>query len=133
MGLTGATDATDAERQLQEAIDLGQLTAQHAPAGHAIFAALERAGQVLEAVQDEEASIGPALVPGTRTYSMIDEAIDGIYDAAANVRNVPDAPLPRTLFSLPQVTIPWLEIGAAGAALAVGWYLFQRRGRRGRA
>lgn len=130
MGLTGSTDATDAERQLQAAIDLGQLTAQHAPEGHPIFAALDRANADLASVQDEEAAIGPALVPGSRTYSEISNAIDGIYDAAADVRNVPDVPLPHTLFTLPQTGIPWVPIGLAGGVLAVGWWLFKRRGAR---
>lgn len=130
MGLTGQTDAADAERQLQAAIELGQLTAQHAPAGHPIFAALERANTDLASVQDEETSIGPALMPGTRTYSELSEAIDGIFDAAADVRNVPDVALPRTLFSFPQTGIPWVPIGLAGGVLAVGWWLFKRRGAR---
>jgi|SRR5882724_5847445 len=126
VGLTGSTDAGDAERQLQAAIELGQLTAQHAPDGHPIFAALARAEADLAQVQDEETIIGPALVPGSRTYTEISAAIDGITDAAANVRNDPSMPLPRTLFELPQVEIPWLPIGLAGAALALGWYLFRK-------
>ncbi len=126
MALTGQTSADDAERQLQEAIDLGELTAQHAPAGHAIFTALERARADLASVQDEESSIGPALVPGSRTYTEIDGAIEGIYDAAADVRNVPDVPLPSTLFAFPRTSIPWIPIAAGGAALVLGWYLFRK-------
>jgi hypothetical protein len=132
VGLTGSTDAADAERQLQAAIDLGQLTAQHAPAGHPIFAAIDRAQQDLAQVQEDEAVIGPVLVPGTRTYSEISDAIDGITAAAADVRNDPTSPLPPTLWSLPAAVVPWLPIGAAGALLALGWWLFRGspRGRR---
>lgn len=130
MGLTGQTDATDAERQLQAAIDLGDLTAQHAPDGHPIFAALERARADLASVQDEESAIGPALVPGTRTYSEVSAAIDGVFQAAADVRNDPTAALPHTLFSFPLEAVPWLPIAGAGAALALGWYLFRKRGAR---
>jgi hypothetical protein len=125
VGLTGPTDAADAERQLQAAIDLGDLTAQHAPAGHPIYAALDRARSDLESVQDEEAAIGPALIPGTRTYTEISDAIDGIYQASADVRNDPAAELPRTLFSTPKADIPWLEIAAGGGALLLGWWLFK--------
>lgn len=126
MGLTGPTDATDAEQQLAAAIDFGQLTAQHAPAGHPIFAAIARAEADLAQVQDDESAIGSALVPGTRTYSEISDAIDGITAAAADVRNDPNAPLPPTLWSLPAYVVPWLSIGAAGAALALAFYLFRR-------
>lgn len=129
MGLSGQTDATDAERQLQAAIDLGQLTAQHAPAGHPIFAAVERAQADLETVQDEESAIGAALVPGTRTYSEISDAIDGITAAAADVRNDPDQPLPLTFFNLPAEDVPYLAIGAGAAVLLVGWFVFKRKGR----
>lgn len=129
MGLQGPTTAADAERQLQAAIELGTLTSQQAPAGHPIFAAIQRAQDDLASIQDEESSIVPALVPGTRTYQEISDAIDGITDAAAGVTNNPDLPLPRTLFQLPQLPIPWWSIAAGVGALALGWYLFQRKGR----
>jgi hypothetical protein len=125
VGLTGPTDAADAERQLQAAIDLGQLTAQHAPDGHPIFAALERAQADLESVQDEEAAIGPALVPGTRTYTEIDQAIDGVFQASADVRNDPDLPLPPTLFAVPKVATPWAMLAAGALALGFGWWAFR--------
>lgn len=125
MALSGQVDVADAERQLQDAIDLGDLTAQHAPAGHPIFAALERARADLSSVQDEESAIGPALVPGTRTYNEINAAIEGIYGAAADVRNVPDVALPHTLFAITPTSIPWVPIAAAGAALVLGWFLFK--------
>lgn len=128
MGLSGQTDAVDAERQLQAAIDLGQLTAQHAPDGHPIFAAVARAEADLASVQDEESAIGAALVPGTRTYSEISDAIDGVTAAAADVRNDPDSPLPRTFFNLPE-DVPYLAIGAGAAVLLVGWFVFKRKGR----
>lgn len=126
MGLTGSPDAADAERQLQAAIDLGDLTAQHAPEGHPIFAALERARADLEQLQDDEGMVGPALVPGTRTWNELSAAIDGVFDASADVRNDPTQPLPRTLFSLPTSATPWLELGFAGAALLAGWWAFKR-------
>lgn len=127
MALSGQVDVADAERQLQDAIDLGDLTAQHAPAGHPIFGALERARADLASVQDEESAIGAALVPGTRTYTEIDDAIEGIYGAAADVRNVPDVALPRTLFELSPTSIPWIPIAAGGAALVLGWFLFRKQ------
>jgi hypothetical protein len=133
VGLTGPTDAADAERQLLAAIDLGQLTAEHAPAGHPVFAAIARAEADLAQVQEDDSIIGPALVPGTRTYAEISGAIDGITAAAADVRNDPNSPLPPTLWSLPAAAIPWLPIGFIGAGLAVAWWLFrsmpQRSGR----
>jgi hypothetical protein len=133
VGLTGSTDVADAEQQLAAAIDLGQLTAQHAPAGHPIFAAISRAEEDLAQVQDEESAIGPALVPGSRTYTEISDAIDGITAAAADVRNDPNAPLPPTLWSLPAAVVPWLPLGAGVAALALGWYLFRSSPARRRA
>lgn len=132
MGLTGTSSADDAERQLQQAIELGELTAQHAPAGHPIFGALERAGLALEYLQDEDNAHGPTLAAGSEPYNIVDGAIDGIYAAAAEVRNAPDLPLPRTLFALPATSIPWAAIGAGAAALGVGWYLFRRQSRRRR-
>lgn len=135
MGLTGSSSRDDAERQLQAAIDLGELTAQHAPADHPIFAALARAGTALALLQDEDAAIPQSIDAGTDLYNTIDDVIDRIYDAAADVRNVPDVALPATLFALPASasSVPWLPIGLVGGALALGWYLFKGRGRRVRA
>lgn len=128
----GLTDVADAERQLQAAIELGELTAQHAPAGHPIFDAIGNAQEVLAFLQDEEDLVGPALVPGTRTYAQVQGAIDGVYAAAGEVRNEPDKPLLPTFFSLPKISIPWFEIAAGGGALALGFFLFQRHRRRRR-
>ena len=130
MGLTGTPSVADAERQLQDAIDLGQLTAQHAPDGDPIFAALERAQADLSSIQDDEAVILPALVPGTRTYQEISDAIDGITAAAANVRNAPDQPLQPTTFPVAVQSIPWVPLGLGLAALGLGWYLFGKKERR---
>lgn len=131
MGLVGPTDAAGAARQLQDAIELGQITAQHAPAGHPIFAALSDARDALAFVQSDD-SVGfgwdPAFFPGSR----ISDAIDGVYAAASSVRNAPGAPLPKTLWTLPGLEAPWVPIAAAGGVLALGYYLFRGRKRRGR-
>lgn len=130
MGLTGATSAADAEQQLQAAIDLGQLTAQHAADGDPIFAAIARAQADLASIQDEESAIVPAIVPGTRTYQEISDAIDGVIAAAADVRNAPDQPLQPTTFPAIVQSVPWVPLGLGLAALGLGWYLFGQQRRR---
>lgn len=131
MALTGSLSADDAAQQLADAVDFGQIAAQHAPAGDPIFAAIDDAQETREFVAEYSDTIGTVLTPGSRTYARIDEAIDAIYSAAAELRNDPAAPLPRTLWTLPVPAAPWQWIGVAGGVLFVGFMLFKHR-RRGR-
>ena len=85
------------------------------------------AQDVLQQVQEDAAIIGPALTPGTRTWTLIDNALEGVYQAAANVRNDPAAPLSPTVYTTAASPLPWGWI-AAGGALLVLLYQFQKKG-----
>lgn len=101
---------------LEDAIDFGNLSAQHAPAGSAIFQALDAA----EAVRRS----------GSRDEDEIGTAISRIYDAAADIRNDPDAPLPKTIFSVKPGTIPWGPIALVGGAAVLAFFIFKGPGAR---
>lgn len=143
----GATDAggplslAQAVDRIQSAIDQGKLTAQYAPAGDPIFAAIANA----ESVRDEikvmipwfsDGTTGPTIGPDTgRTWQELQDAINGITTAAANVKVNPDAPLPTTnwMAILGGTSLPWPYVAGGAAALVAAAVLFQRhRSRRRR-
>jgi hypothetical protein len=125
-----AVTAADLTSQVQAAIDVGDLYTQQAPGGHPIFAALDKAREVLAWLQES----GPLMASGvgSNVQQYAQGAIDGVYAALALIRNDPNAPLPRTLF--PQVSaLPWKWIAAgAGGILLVAILFQQQRGRRKR-
>lgn len=109
----------DAAARVERAIELGRLTAQLAPAGHRLHSAIAEA----EAVRDEiRAAIPllymqtPVVYPGSRVWGQMQAAIEGIEEAAADVRTDPDRPLPATTWKAG--SIPWGWIGAGAAVLA---------------
>jgi len=115
--------------QVRAAIELGELTEQHAPGGHPIFQAVEDARELEAWLIDNAGLMGSGA--GSNVQAKAQAAIDAIYDAAAGVRNDPTAPPPATIW--PQVKAlpwPWLAAGAGGLILVA--ILFQQRGRRRR-
>lgn len=119
MNLAGSPTPDDAEQQLVDAVEFASIAAQHAPAGHAIFAAIRNAESVRDVVHDEPYAVSP---------DGVQAAIDRIYDAAATIRNDPDSPLPRTLWTLPTSLPPWGYIAAAGATALVAFFVFKGKG-----
>jgi hypothetical protein len=122
----GGLTLRQAGTQVQDAIDFGTIAAQQAPAGHAIFAALDAAREAKAWIEDKipwfSADGGPALPTVT---AKVDEAVAGVYDAAATLRTPADVP---TQFQLP-TALPWAWIGAGLAGLAGTWLMFRSRRR----
>lgn len=115
----------DLMNQVQAAIEVGELTSQHAPGGHPIFAAVDDAREVLAWLNENAGLLASGVGPAVQAN--VERAISAVYDAAASVRNDPAAPLPLTIW--PQVKAlpwPWLAAGAGGILLVA--ILFQKRG-----
>jgi len=109
--------------QLREAIELAEITSQHAPGGHPIFEALAEARELEGWLIDNAGLMGSGA--GSNVQRNVAERIAAIYDAAVGVRNDPTAPPPATVW--PQVKAlpwPWLAAGAGGLLLVA--VLFQR-------
>jgi hypothetical protein len=120
----GALTLRQAAAQVQDAIDFGSIAAQQAPAGHAIFAALEDAKEAKDWIdgqipwfQDD----GPAL---PTVSAKVNDIVSEVYDAAATLRTPSDVP---TTYQAPAPAPPWPWIAAGLAALAGTYYLFRAR------
>lgn len=123
--LTGEITPDGAVSTLQDAIGLGEMTAQSAPAGHPIHAAVQAAREALEDVDRTMAYSAVALAPGSRLWQEVDAALEAVYSAAGTVRNDPELGPARTIFSLPATLPPWAWIGGGLGLLALGVYLFK--------
>lgn len=133
MLLRGLGDATSAgaaltlkqaAAQVQDAIDFGTIAAQQAPAGHAIFAALDNARDALDWINEQIPMFqddGPALPRVTNT---VNQVVSGLYDAAATLRTSSDV---ATTFQAPSSAPWWAWAAAAFATIGGSWYLFRRR------
>jgi hypothetical protein len=123
--LTDEISPTDAANQLQAAVELAQLNMQQRPPGHPIFAALAAAQDALHRVQGEAMASAVNITPGTALWTIVDAALEGVYQAAA----LPDDPnaTPKTIYQQIQ-SLPWPWVAAGLGLLGVGWYLF--RGKR---
>lgn len=114
-----------AAAKVQDAIDYAELAAQAAPAGHAIFQALEDAREAKEWIDDQIpwfAGDGPALPTVSATVSRV---VDAVYDAAATLRTYADVP---TAYDT-HPPFPIWPLLAAGAAAIAGFYWFVHRPR----
>lgn len=121
-----ARTAAELVDQVDGAIEVAELTAQHAPGGHPVFAALENAREVRDWLNDNGALMASGIGTNVRTY--VQGALDRLYEAAGDVRNDPSAPPPLAIWpqarSLPW---PWIAAGAGGILLVA--ILFQKRAR----
>lgn len=116
--------------QVRAAIELGEITQQHAPGGHPIFQAVADARELEGWLIDNAGLMGSG--PGANVQRKVQETVSAIYDAAAGVRNDPEAPPPATIWprlSTPSLSWPWVG-AAAGGLLLVAILFQQQRGRR---
>jgi hypothetical protein len=121
----GALNLKQAAAKVQDAIDFGSIAAQQAPAGHPIYDALDNARDALSWINGQIPMFsddGPAL---PRVTDTVNQAVSGIYDAAATLRTSSDVP---TTFSAPSSVPLWAWIGAGVATIGGAYYLFRRRG-----
>ncbi len=112
-----------ASSQLEAAIEHGEAMSQYAPGGHPLFGAIEQARKVLSFVEENSSFIAPVLHAGTRAWSDITEAIDGIAAAEGTLRVGGDASFD---WSSPS-KIPWPWIAGGAGLLLAGYLLFRRR------
>lgn len=118
-----------AAARIDSAIELGELTARYAPAGHPIFAAIEDAKQARDELLDLIplwSGEGNVIAPGSRTWANMERVIARINDAAASVRT--PGPLAATVW--PSPSVPWGLVVAGSAALVLGWFIFKPGRRR---
>lgn len=109
----------DAAARVERAIELGRLTAQMAPPGHRLHAAIAEAQAVADEIREAIPLLyvqTPVVFPGSRVWQQMQAAIDGIEAAAADVRTDPAKPLPTTVWR--GGGIPWGWIGAGAGVLA---------------
>jgi hypothetical protein len=126
---TQAVSVADLAARVQAAIEVGEITAQHAPGGHPLFDALADGREVLAWLNDSAAFLEGGVTPGVLAYAQ--DAVNRIYDAAATVRTDPDLPPPATIWpEAKALPWPWIAAGAGGLLLVA--ILFQKRGGRRR-
>lgn len=129
----GALTIGQAKAALEDAISFGELAEQHAPAGHAIFAAVDDAKGELDDINALVPwwSSGSDSTPLPRTSDAVNAATQAIYDAAADLKVDPDQPLPPTIFPPAVTAAPWGWIAGGAAAVAglVYYFRFYRRRR----
>ena len=120
-----ALTVAGAVAELEKAIELGDLIIQQVPGGHPLFAALDKAKEVLWWINDQAPSI-PSLAAVPKVRAAVEQAINGLDMAIAAVRRDPDQPLTVTLWPrLKQLPWPWIA-GGVGAAVLVA-VLVRRR------
>lgn len=122
----GVLQVSEEVDRLDKAIDLGRITAQSAGTADPIVAAISNA----EAVKAYAKGLIPfwsidADAPAS-LVSMVEDAEGRIFDAAANVRTNPDAPLPSTVWEKVKL-LPWPWIAAGVGALFVAGAFGQGR------
>lgn len=119
----------EAAGRVEHALDLGRLTAQHAPAGHPIHQAIadgEEAAAELRDLIPLWSSGGDVITPGGRVWQIMERVINAIYDAAATVRTPDGVELAPTRWPTPRA-LPWPWIAAGVGGLLLVAVLFQRR------
>lgn len=121
--------AAAAAHNLQVAIEYGELREQQAPGGHPIFAAVDRAREMLTWVEQQESTPGwpPSGLPPGNTRDRIDQTISDIHEASSTILNDPDLGPPSTIWPALQA-LPWGWIAAGAGGLVLVGVLFQRRG-----
>lgn len=123
-----ALNVATAIHDLRMAIEFGQLASQQAPGGHPLFAAVERAQEALDSLEENTGIIPDPILDGTALHRKYDEVYNGIYQASGTLRVDPSQPPPATIW--PQITaLPWPWIAAGVGGLVLVAVLFQRSGR----
>lgn len=121
----------EAAAQVADAIEFGALAAQQAPAGHAIFAALDGAREAAAWIDGQipfwSSGDSPAL---PNVSARVSDVVAAVYDAAAGLRNDPAAALAPAVFAPPTVAVPWPALAGFGLAAIGAVYLWRRKGRR---
>jgi hypothetical protein len=123
LGGIGSFTLRQAAGKAQDAIDWGELVAQRAPAGAAIFAALDDARETRDWVNEQIPMFlddGPAL---PNVSAAVDRVCEAVYTAGAAVRNDPSLPLSPTIYQQGG-RMPWATIAVAGAAVLGAIALF---------
>lgn len=125
----GSDDAAltlaQASAKVQAAIEFAEIAAQQAPAGDAIFTALDAARATKAAIDGQIPWYSTGDTPASADIvQRANGAVDAIYEAGANLRTPADVP---TQFALPS-SIPWGWLAAGGAALGGAYLLFRSGG-----
>jgi hypothetical protein len=79
--------AQNASHELEVVIEFGELASQHAPGGHPVFRAIEKAREWLSWLEEYGPTAAPILAPGSRVYGDIAGAIDAVQAAVATLRD----------------------------------------------
>ena len=107
------------------ALDFARLSAQYAPSGHPIYAAISNAEHEAEYIRRLIPFYSSGNEPApSHVVRQADDAVDRIYDAAADIRTDPSAPLPPTIWQQVKA-LPWGWIGAATLVAAGGFAYFK--------
>lgn len=122
------TDVPSAKAALAAAVAAGQVgAAQQVPADPNLVAAITAAQETLAWLNERADMIGD-LASTPTVQDMVNNAIDGVYNALSVNPGAPGAVAHLALWDQAKPYLPWI---AGGAALVLGYaLLFHRRGRR---
>jgi len=126
LGAIQSQTLRQAANRVSDAIDWGELVAQRAPEGSAIFAALDDARETRSWINEQIPMFlddGPALPNVT---AAVDRVVEAVYSAGAEVRNDPSSPLSPTVYQQAG-GVPWGKVAVGGAAVLAAIVFFAVR------